>query len=97
MLSTRVKNQHPSYSLQHKSYSTQRHSTHAQNLTCEVVPDLVEQIPVFGQQSAVFPSNISDGYDTDSDEQPKLPDHWLGFNRYKTKKYLTQQFNRVHF
>jgi hypothetical protein len=65
---------------------------------CDTVPELIDdQAFTFGQQQHNLKLHITNGYDTDSDEHTPRPDHWLGFNRYKTKKYLKQQFDQVHF
>jgi len=67
------------------------------NQKCDSVPELIDdQAFTFGQQYNLK-LHITDGYNTDSDEHTPRPDHWLGFNRYKTKKYLKQQFDQVHF
>jgi hypothetical protein len=64
---------------------------------CDIVPELIDdQAFTFGQQYNLK-LDITNDYDTDSDEHSPLPDHWLGFNRYNTKKYLKQQFEQVKF
>ena len=62
------------------------------------MPELIDdQVFTFGHQLHNLKLSIIDGYDTDSDEHTPRPDHWLGFNRYNTKKYLKQQFEQVKF
>ena len=64
---------------------------------CDPLPELIDdQAFTFGQHYNLK-LDITNDYDTDSDEHSPLPDHWVGFNRYNTKKYLKQQFEQVKF